>query len=107
MTDRATYPMCFDTGYNELEDVPCTFLVSTETAEAPDYHPDGPSGGMDTTAYAGLHIVYLNRLELTRDQMVQMIGEKAVVEMESKAAEYYLEDAAQVPACGHPVIEVA
>ena len=107
MTTRATYEMDFDTGYGELCNVPCTFLIDTDTAEAPDYHPDGASGPMLTTVSALLHVVYLDRLELTRAQMVLMIGEKAVCVLETSAADCYADNAPQAQASGHPVIEVA
>ena len=106
MTTRATYEMDFDTGYGELCNVPCAFDVQEEVLDGPDY--TGRALARVVCEYgAQLDRVYMDRLELTRAQMVLMIGEKAVLEMETTAGEYYLNRVPQAQASGHPVMGVA
>ena len=106
MTTRATYEMDIDTGYGELCNVPCAFDVQEEVLDGPDY-TDRALARVVCEYSAQLDRVYLDRLELTRAQMVLMIGEKAVCVLETSAADCYADNAPQAQASGHPVIEVA
>jgi hypothetical protein len=91
---EATFNLTFDSGYGDIEEVPCTFDIEEDIypAEPTSW---GASRGMEISYYAHFSYITFGNLTLVGSELIDWIGKEAVAALENQASDIYTQNAQQ------------